>query len=431
MTPALPSPGLGTEFYNIPIPMLDLAQPTMPFKTLPLPESGFAFLPRRSVADSKKRGRAAADVDGEHSCVQKKKRRLRLFLITSRLSPQYSHPATNIVDKGSSKIAVWVKQKAVGRNLLRKAAVLNRIHRSAVAARDAVSRRRLLVEQEKEQYQLELARLTFDYGAIDTHTRPVHLPTEPLPPSATIRNASYVALSGSSPSSSPSSSPTTSRSPSPTSTGPILSGASPSHNNPNAAYALSPPRTQPQLRTYEPHLPSPLGFSNYDALDAEASDSGHGPSVDLYADLDDDGEEDRYSSLWDEDQDEDVHARYDSPFTPSVRTDSFSTATTGVSRALLTPPCHVDAFDDSDRSGLVRRRLDADPAGCRAPAPNVKRSVEGTWSYPFEAGMLALRYPGAPVSSEERSCVSEAPAVAPRLVPASMSPNFMAADRGG
>jgi hypothetical protein len=126
-----------------------------------------------------------------------------------------------------------------------------------------------------------------------------------------------------------------------------------------------------------------------------------------------------------------VHARYDSPFTPSVRTDSFSTATTGVSRALLTPPCHVDAFDDSDRSGLVRRRLDADPAGCRAPAPNVKRSVEGTWSYPFEAGMLALRYPGAPVSSEERSCVSEAPAVAPRLVPASMSPNFMAADRGG
>jgi hypothetical protein len=238
MTPALPSPGLGTEFYNIPIPMLDLAQPTMPFKTLPLPESGFAFLPRRSVADSKKRGRAAADVDGEHSCVQKKKRRLRLFLITSRLSPQYSHPATNIVDKGSSKIAVWVKQKAVGRNLLRKAAVLNRIHRSAVAARDAVSRRRLLVEQEKEQRQLELARLTFNYGAIDTHTRPVHLPTEPLPPSATIRNASYVALSGSSPSSSPSSSPTTSRSPSPTSTGPILSGASPSHNNPNAAYAL-------------------------------------------------------------------------------------------------------------------------------------------------------------------------------------------------
>ncbi|KAG9198676.1 hypothetical protein G6514_009714 [Epicoccum nigrum] len=401
----------------------------MPFRTLPLPESGFAFVPRRSVADSRKRGRAAADVDGEHSCVQKKKRRLRLFLITSRLSPQYSHPATNIVDKGSSKIAVWVKQKAAGRNLLRKAAVLNRIRRSAVAARDAVSRRRLLVEQEKEQRQLELARLTFDYGAIDTYTRPVHSPTEPVPPSATIRNASYVVLSGSSPTTSPpSSSPTTSRSPSPTSTGPTLTGASPSHNNPNAAYALSPPRSQPQLRTYEPHLPSPLGLSNYDAFDSEAADAGHGPSIDMYADLDDDAEEDRYSSLWDEDEDEDQHARFDNLSTPSVRTDSFSTATTGVGHALLTPPCHVDAFDDSDRSGLVRRRLDADPTG---PVTDVKRTVEGTWGYPFEAGMLPLRYPGAPVSYGEQNHVSEAPAVTPRLVPASMSPNFMAADKGG
>jgi hypothetical protein len=182
------------------------------------------------------------------------------------------------------------------------------------------------------------------------------------------------------------------------------------------------------LRTYEPHLPSPLGLSNYDAFDSEAADAGHGPSIDMYADLDDDAEEDRYSSLWDEDEDEDQHARFDGPFTPSVRTDSFSTATTGVGHTLLTPPCHVDAFDDSDRSGLVRRRLDADPTG---PVTDVKRIVEGTWGYPFEAGMLPLRYPGAPVSFEEQSHVSEAPAVTPRLVPASMSPNFMAADKGG
>ncbi|KAF2705988.1 hypothetical protein K504DRAFT_363133, partial [Pleomassaria siparia CBS 279.74] len=88
-----------------------------------------SFLPPPSPPRSRKRGRAVADIDGEHSCLHKKKRRLRLFLITSRLSPQYSHPASNIVDRGSSKIAVWAKQKSADRYLLRKAAILNRIRR--------------------------------------------------------------------------------------------------------------------------------------------------------------------------------------------------------------------------------------------------------------------------------------------------------------
>src|SRR5690242_2864266 len=213
--------GPGAGLIQTPIPMLDLAQPTIPFKRLALPESSLIFLPRSSVPHSRKRGRVVADVDGEHSCTQKKKRRLRLFLITSRLSPQFSHPATNIVDRGNSKIALWAKQKAAGRNLLPKAAILNCIRRGAVAARDSVSRKRLLVEQEKEQQQLELARLAFNYGAIHTYTRPVHAPTEPIPLSALVRDANLHLISGSK-SVSPSTSPATSRSPSPNSTSPPL-----------------------------------------------------------------------------------------------------------------------------------------------------------------------------------------------------------------
>jgi len=81
-----------------------------------------------------KRCRPLADVDGDGSNGgQKKKRRLRLVLITSRLSQPYSAPPTHIVSRGSSKIAVWAKQKALGRGLLRKAAILNRIRKRSVS----------------------------------------------------------------------------------------------------------------------------------------------------------------------------------------------------------------------------------------------------------------------------------------------------------
>src|SRR5215470_15522508 len=60
----------------------------------------------------------------------RKKRRLRLTLITSRLSRPFSTPATHAVDKGRSKIAVWAKSKRLCGGLLRKAAILNRMRRS-------------------------------------------------------------------------------------------------------------------------------------------------------------------------------------------------------------------------------------------------------------------------------------------------------------
>lgn len=412
------------------IPLLDLAQPTIPFQMLSALEMPLTFLPSPALPDSRKRGRAAADIDGEHSCLQKKKRRLRLFLITSRLSPQFSHPATNIVDRGSSKIAVWAKQKAVGRNLLRKAAILNRIRLGAVSTREAVAGRgRLLVEQEKEQRQLEMARLTFKYGSIDTYTRPVHSQVQSVPPSAAVRNGSHFIISGS---------PTNSRSPSPTSPSPPLHRTcqeTPSDScSPNAAYALSPPRMQSAMRSYEPHLPSPLGLSNYDALDVEDD------AMDPYSHLDDD--EQSYPYLWSEDEDE----RHDSPFSPSVTTiDSHTTAITRTSQVLRTPP--QTAYDDFDM-------LDATGSFLAVHADDVVDAVwPGLLVHPESKPPPRAPYGGASpksstlpgsmnndLSSESltSACTWSSLAALPsplaepaRLAPASQSPNFRAVDVWG
>ncbi|KAH7083934.1 hypothetical protein FB567DRAFT_401221, partial [Paraphoma chrysanthemicola] len=223
---------------------------------------GLTFLPRPPPRP-RKRSRAAADIDGEHSCLQKKKRRLRLFLITSRLSPQFSHPATNIVDRGSSKIAVWAKQKSLGRNLLRKAAILNRIRRRAVSAKEAEEGHgHVLVEQEREQEELALAELEFNHGSVDTYTRP-----------------------------SPS-----------------------NYCSPNDAYTYSPPRAQIPRRDYLPLPPSPLGLSNYDAFDVDED------VPDRYSYLDDE-EEEPSTHLFDEEEEEETDSV---PFSASAVTSTSS-----------------------------------------------------------------------------------------------------------
>ncbi|KAK2741093.1 hypothetical protein FQN55_008497 [Onygenales sp. PD_40] len=108
------------------------AMPAMPTRfSFARPLSPLYTEPRQT-----KRSRPVTDVDGEGSnALQKKKRRLRVVFITSRLSRPFSSPATHIVGRGSSKIAVWAKQKALGRNLLRKAAIMNRIRKHVIAIR--------------------------------------------------------------------------------------------------------------------------------------------------------------------------------------------------------------------------------------------------------------------------------------------------------
>ena len=100
-----------------------------------------------------KRHRPLTDVDGEWACrSRRKKRRLRLVLITSRLSRPFSAPPTYIVDRSSSKFATWAKQRHLGTDQLRKVAIMNNI------------RTRVAEAQRAKRWQMEVARQAFMYG---------------------------------------------------------------------------------------------------------------------------------------------------------------------------------------------------------------------------------------------------------------------------
>jgi hypothetical protein len=118
-----------------------------------------------------KRRRALSDVDGDGN-EGRKKRRLRLHLITSRLSRPFSQPASNIVNHGIGKIPVWgAKNKGHGKNVLRKAAIMNRVRRSMDAAKDFMR-----LEQERRKEKLSLRELVLQKPR--SHDLP--LPPSPL-----------------------------------------------------------------------------------------------------------------------------------------------------------------------------------------------------------------------------------------------------------
>lgn len=73
-----------------------------------------------------KRARPQQDIDGEErACVQRKKRRLSLDLVTSRLSRPYATPTTHIRGTKAWRAGAWARQRFAGGRLLRKAAILN------------------------------------------------------------------------------------------------------------------------------------------------------------------------------------------------------------------------------------------------------------------------------------------------------------------
>jgi hypothetical protein len=385
-------------------------QTTLKFNILPQPDMRLTFPPRPPLLNSKKRSRAVADIDGEHSCLQKKKRRLRLFLITSRLSPQFSYPATNIVDRGSSKIAVWAKQKGLGRNLLRKAAILNGIRRQSILAKEARSGRgRVLVEQEREEAQLELARLEFNHGSVDTYTRPVHSQNPSVPPSAAVRTGDHFIVSGSP-------SPSSSRSPSPTPPGSPShrgsTGEAVSFRSPNEAFAYQLPRGGLPRRDYSPLPPSPLGISNYDVFDVE--DDAFNP----YAHLDDDDDE-PMPNPFDDDEDDDAV-----PFSPSAITpNSSTTARTGTTQATT---IYTD-FDVLDHGEPVFGDYDhvedgADAIWPSTSAQQTSASVRTSMSPNFSA-LFATSSVSAPKRTDS---FAMSPNFRPRMPTKSISPNFPA-----
>jgi hypothetical protein len=81
-----------------------------------------------------KRRRALSDVDGDGN-EGRKKRRLRLYLITSRLSRPFSQPASNIVNRGDPKVTIWGRARALNKNVLRRAAIMNRVRLRLAATR--------------------------------------------------------------------------------------------------------------------------------------------------------------------------------------------------------------------------------------------------------------------------------------------------------
>lgn len=255
-----PSSALADIFHFSAGPLtakLTFTQPQAPYRTLP-----------------RKRCRPLNDVDGENSAgSRKKKRRLRLFLITSRLSPIFSQPATYIVDRGSSKIAVWAKQKSLGRNLLRKAAILNRIRKREKQEQETQT----LLKQ--EQAQMEKARETFLYGAHDTYTHPVvHSPNMPFRD----RHDSFVTDSPA-----PLRGPYLQQHPHIPESNDSTARRKPLYNTYGPYGPNMLPSAQVPRRDYIPLPPSPLGLSNYDAFDLEddfAVDDGDGDGDDAGGD---------------------------------------------------------------------------------------------------------------------------------------------------
>ncbi len=75
-----------------------------------------------------KRRRPLWDVDGRPT-LGKKKRRLRLHLITSRLSRPFSLPETNDADHGIKRVAEWNTGLLLKEHELRKVAIINCLRR--------------------------------------------------------------------------------------------------------------------------------------------------------------------------------------------------------------------------------------------------------------------------------------------------------------
>ncbi|KFY61516.1 hypothetical protein V496_04976 [Pseudogymnoascus sp. VKM F-4515 (FW-2607)] len=132
-----------------------------------------------------KRRRPLWDVDGSPHPT-KKKRRLRLGLVTSRLSRPYSSPASNIADRGVARVgsATWPLPRRPEKNELRKAAIMNSVRRrlSVLKAAQAKQSPPASAPQKRTHSQLVSALALRDIVApmARTHEVPSPLPPSPL-----------------------------------------------------------------------------------------------------------------------------------------------------------------------------------------------------------------------------------------------------------
>lgn len=110
------------------------------------PHGPFLFNNSNTPAfESTKRRRPLCDVDGTDA-LGKKKRRLRLNLITSRLSEPFSSPASNVVDHGIKKVPARKKGSesvpAIAKDNLRKVAIMNCVEKRVEQMKMGAERRK-------------------------------------------------------------------------------------------------------------------------------------------------------------------------------------------------------------------------------------------------------------------------------------------------
>ncbi|KAJ8064970.1 hypothetical protein OCU04_007274 [Sclerotinia nivalis] len=170
--------------HSMPISLHPQIQEPFHFKLLTdfpnessLPSFASPSLPYRS-----KRARALSDVDGNGNFVEegRKKRRLRLHLVTSRLSRPFSVPATNIniayrgscaknfVLGGKRRFGEHGGKKEIGigsgKNVLRKIAILNRVRLQMQMQMQMHSAREVLSVCRGSESERKEERLGLDIG---------------------------------------------------------------------------------------------------------------------------------------------------------------------------------------------------------------------------------------------------------------------------
>ncbi|KAL8804681.1 MAG: hypothetical protein Q9200_005717 [Gallowayella weberi] len=127
-----------------------------------------------------KRCRLQTDVEGENSIdAQRKKRRLRVDLVTSRLSHPYATPATHIISlRRAQRLGPWARPRFRVRSPLRRAAILNAIRIREMTAKHLGHKEVNLLtglrpEQESDQTEIDLV------------TQGIRTPTDPSPHGST------------------------------------------------------------------------------------------------------------------------------------------------------------------------------------------------------------------------------------------------------
>ncbi|KAL8692647.1 MAG: hypothetical protein Q9218_002380 [Villophora microphyllina] len=138
--------------------------------------STFSIAVRESNPQSiLKRIRPQTDVDGENSVnTQRKKRRLRVDLVTSRLSQPYATPPTHIISRKALRLGPWARPRYRVRSPLRRAAILNAFRARRTAARHLEFKEDNLLTNLKSPQESE-------HLEVDLITEGIRTPREPSP----------------------------------------------------------------------------------------------------------------------------------------------------------------------------------------------------------------------------------------------------------